>query len=271
MAVSWKIGALPQQVSANLVDLQTNARNFYNNRFDIIDNAIANLQSKKARGEITDLQFVTSLNALSSAQQRAGYTENDKAVTDLSQQAQEASAKQVYQDYIDTQKRNIQNTINAAETIMALTQDDFEKGKISLDAYKAQRDAYLALKQKQASIDAFLPKYSFDQFKYGTALNTYQSGRMRDIERERQIRDAFKSNFGYDIAANKLYELAGSYLPTEYLAQTFKQQKLAKIPKGDTGGLDKSFQMREPKYTFPGTGGVKQGADENYAMRNYYK
>ena len=138
MAVSWKIGALPQQVSANLVDLQTNARNFYNNRFDIIDNAIANLQSKKARGEITDLQFVTSLNALSSAQQRAGYTENDKAVTDLSQQAQEASAKQVYQDYIDTQKRNIQNTINAAETIMALTQDDFEKGKISLDAYKAQ-------------------------------------------------------------------------------------------------------------------------------------
>lgn len=266
----WKASALPKQGTANLIDLQTNARTFYNNRFDILDNMIQSYQSQKSRGELSDRQFIEKLQNLANKKRAGGYTEQVKAVEDLGQQSEEAIAKQVYNDYIEAQKRNLQNTINAAEVKFSLVQDDFEKGKINLDQYRAQRDAYLAMKKNAANMDAFLPKYSFDQFKYGSALNTYQSGRMRDTERERQIRDAFKSNFGYDIDGNKLYELAGSYLPTEYLAKTFQQQKLAKVPKTDYGSLDQSFKMREQKYTFPGTGGRSQAPGENYARRNYY-
>lgn len=270
-APAWKIGRIPQKTQVNVVDLLSSARNFYNNRFDIIDRNVERLQDKQRRGELSDMQFLDALSSLANRQRGGFNREAASGVEELAQQQREAISKQVYNDYIDTQKRNIQKTLDAADIKFAAVQDDFEKGKINEQAYLAQRDAYFELQKNKADLEATLPKYSYDQFKPGAVLNTYKSGRLRDIERERQIRDSFKNTFGKDISAKYLYETAGSYLPVSAIQQIYNQQKIAGQAGQAQGGISGDFKFQEPKYNFPGLGGRAQLPSENYGRRNYYR
>lgn len=268
---AWKIGRIPQKTQVNLVDLLSSARNFYNNRFDIVDKTVQNYQDKQKRGELSDLQFLNALKSIANRQKGGFNPEAAAGVQDLAQQQSEAISKQVYNDYIETQKRNIQKTLDAADVKFAAVQEDFNKGRISEPAYMAQRNAYFELQKNKADLENLLPKYSYQQFQPGAPLNTYQSGRLRDIERERQIRDAFKSTFGKDISANYLYETAGSYLPVSTIQQIYNQQKIAGQSGQAQGGIPGDFKFSEPKYNFPGLGGRPQLPTENYGRRNYYR
>ena len=266
----WKVGAIPVQGQANVGDLINASRNFYNNRLDILDQAVGDLQTKKNMGNITDAQFIQQLQDLANRQSQ-GFTgpEAPKQVLDLQNQAKQAVAQQLYNDYIAQQKAEIQKTLDSADLQYAKAQDDYTQGRINRDEFVRQRDVYFNLQKNRADLENTLPKFSYQQFAPGTALNTYASGRMRDIERERQIRDAYQQTFGKPIDARYLYSTAGTYLPIDAIKAQYKQQKVASP--GSLGAVPGVYQYAEPKYNFGGTGGAPQLPTENYQQRNYYK
>lgn len=270
---SYKIGRLPEKRSVNIVDLLSSARNFYNNRFDIIDSTVEKLQQQKRLGQVTDEQFLNSLVNLQQRQRAGSNVSAAQGVGDLELQQREAIAKQIYNDFIEGQKANIQKTLDTADVKFAQVQDDFEKGKINLDQYRLQRDAYFAIQKNKSQLESALPKYSYDQFNKENKLNTYASGRLRDVERERQIRQSFHDVFGQQsyIGVPQLLDTAGSYLDTEAIKKIFEQQKLAGIRPSQAGGVGDFSLGNAPKYTFPGTGGTPQAPNEVYSPRNIYK
>ena len=272
-AAPWKVGRIPSQRTANVVDLTNTARNAFNNRFDIIDKAVSNLQFQKDKGELTDIEFINSLKRLQERQKGGFFKEGAESAEELGQQAEEAVAKQAYQDFVDQQKRGIQKTLDTADIKFAQVQDDFEKGKIGEDAYKAQKDAYFNLQRNRADLEASIPKFSFQQFRRGSELNQYSSGRLRDIERERQIRKDFQSVFGQGKfpGASNLFDAAGSYLPTSTIKDIFRQQKIAGFGPNQAGKLPDSFRYEAPKYQFPGTGGAPAKPNEQIYNRNIFR
>ena len=268
---AWKLGRAQAPTQVSVGDLINSARNFYNNRFDIIDRAVSDLQTRKNMGQVSDLQFIDRLKGLQS-RQRGGFLgeEGARPVADLQNQAQTAVAQQVYNDYIQNQKAQIQKTIDAAELDFASSTDDYQQGRLGRDAYLRKRDAYFNFQKGRADLENTLPKFSYEQFAPGKALSTYQSGRMRDIERERVIRDQARAVFGADIPASSLYKYAGSYMPTDAIKSIFEQQKGAGF-KAPQSNLSEMFTFSEPKYNFPGTGGRAQLPTENLGQRNYYR
>lgn len=266
----WKLGKIDNPIQVSVSDLINSARSFYNNRFEILDKTVSDLQTKKNQGNITDLQFINQLQSLSD-KYRKSFVGADAVgqVSDLKNQAQQAVAQQIYNDYIATQKSQIQKTLDAADLQYAAAKDDYTQGRINRDQFMKQQDQYFALQKNRADFESTLPKFSYAQFAPGKALNTYASGRMRDIERERQIREAYQSTFGKPIDAKYLYQTAGSYLPIEAIKAVYAQQKFGKV--NSLGGIQNQYLYSEPKYNFPGTGGTSQAPGEVYSPRNYYK
>lgn len=270
---AWKVGALNNPVQVNVSDLINSSRNFYNNRFDILDQAVNNLQTQKNLGQISDVQFINQLQDLA-ARQRGGFVGEPAArqVTDLQNQASTAVAQQVYNDYIAQQKAQIQKTLDAADLQYAQATDDYQQGRINRDQYLKQRDAYFNTQRTRADLENTLPKFSYEQFAPGTALNTYQSGRMRDIQREQAIQQAAGQVFGGSnpLGQSQLSQYAGSYLDPTAIKSIFEQQKLAGY-KANQSNLAPQFNYTEPKYNFGGTGGRSQLPTENISPRNIYK
>lgn len=270
---AWKVGAMNGPINVNVSDLINSSRNFYNNRFDILDQAVGNLQTQKNLGKISDMQFINQLQELAT-KQRGGFVGEPAArqVTDLQNQAQTAVAQQVYNDYIAQQKAQIQKTLDSADLQYAQATDDYQQGRINRDQYLKQRDAYFNTQRTRADLENTLPKFSYEQFAPGAALNTYQSGRMRDIQREQAIQQAAGQVFGgaNPLSQSQLSQYAGSYLDPTAIKSIFEQQKLGGY-KANQSNLAPQFSYKEPKYNFGGTGGRAQLPTENLGQRNYYK
>lgn len=269
---AWKMGALNNPINVNVSDLINSSRNFYNNRFDILDQAVGNLQTQKNLGQISDMQFINQLQDLAT-RQKGGFVGQPAAnqVTDLQNQAQTAVAQQVYNDYIAQQKAQIQKTLDSADLKYAAATDDYQQGKINRDQYLKQRDAYFNIQKTRADLEQALPKFSYEQFAPGKALNTYQSGRMRDIQRESAIKQQYSKVFGNsNINQSVLDQYAGSYLDPSAINSIFQQQKLGKMDP-NKAGLESTYRYTAPAYNFGGTGGRAQLPGENISPRNIYK
>ncbi len=269
MAVNYKLGRIPTKTSINPVDAQYAAQSFYNNRFDVLDNYINQLNTDKSLGAINDLNYIDNLTHLQNLYKQRGFNPNESAqnVGNLKLQAEEAVAKQAYQDFVQQQQNAQQSLYNNADYAFAQAQDQYAKGKLSEADYNLYRDLYFEVQRAKGTYQP--PSYSFDQFRPGANLNVYKSGRMRDIAREQQVQQAYNAVYGggnNQLIGTGLEEAAGSYLSPEALQKVFESQKKYGLNQG-TGANFKlpslySYTSTGPgtsDYKFSGTGGVSGG------------
>lgn len=269
----WKVGRLPRQLSPDQNVALFTAKNFRQNRDDIVQRYIDKLNLQKRTGELNDIEYINELRGFQNRLRGTYSRDSVGDVRELEQQAQENFAKQRFDDYTEELQRGLRTTLSAAEIKFAKVKDDYEKGKISDQAYQAQRDLFFNV---QKELENFrLPKYSFEAFQPTAKINTYKSGRMRNIERERQIRNMFRQKFGADISGKQLENFAATYLPTSAIGSIFEQQKIAGIKAPKVGGYeDFVFNARgpgRPGYQFPGTGGAPgtPGSGNNVRLTPY--